>query len=134
MDKSIVEVKQVNWLDKENAEAEIIFEIKGREFCAFCHPCDFSEGEIAEVYFSFIEDELPESAFWDKNNKEMKKEIVQSKDDKWRYYCYGQLKNIHPVFIDCGVITLSFGDWINDERTVGSYVYFVMARFDIGRI
>lgn len=133
MERYLANIKQIEWIDKEGAEAEVLFEINGKQLWAFCHPCDFTEGTTEEVYFSFIEEEIPESAFWDENREE-KKEIVPAENDKWRYYCYGQLKSIHPVMIDCGTVTLSFGDWINDERTVGSYVYFVMSRLDIGKV
>ncbi|MEM7110011.1 MAG: hypothetical protein AAF519_17420 [Bacteroidota bacterium] len=133
MERYLANIKQIEWIDKEGAEAEVLFEINGKWLWAFCHPCDFTQDTIKEVYFSFIEEEIPESTFWDEN-REQKKEIVPSENDKWRYYCYGQLKNIHPVMIDCGTITFSFGDRINDERTVGSYVYFVMSRLDIGKV
>jgi len=133
MERYKVSIKQIDWLDKENPEAEVLFEINGKQLWAFCHPCNFKEGELAEVCFSFIEEETSESAFWDEN-KEQKRDIMPSEKNRCYYYCYGQLKNIHPVIIDCGAVTLSFGDWINDERTIGSYVYFVISRLDISRL
>lgn len=133
MEKFIVNIKSISWIDKESSEAEVLFEINEKQFWAFCHPCDFSEGETAEVYFSFIEEEISETAFWD-GNKEQKIELISSENNRWKYYCYGRLKSIHPVIIDCGALHLFFGDWINDERTIGNYVYFVISRLDIGRI
>lgn len=133
MERYIVDIKQIDWIDKEGLEAEVLFEVKDKQFWAFCHPCDFSEGEKADVYFSFIEEEISESAFWDEN-KEHRKEIIPLENNRCYYQCYGQLKSIHPVIIDCDALVLSFGDWLNDERAIGSYVYFVMSRFDIGRI
>ena len=133
MEAYTVSIEQIDWLDKEGAEAEIFFEINGKKLWAFCHPCNFTEGEIAEVYFSFIEEHISESAFWDEN-KDQKKDIVPSKNHRCYYYCYGQLKSIHPVIIDCGALTLSFGNWVNDERTIGSYVYFVISRLDMYRL
>jgi hypothetical protein len=133
MIKYIVNIKQIDWLDRENPEAEILFEICGKEFWAFCHPCNFKEDEIVEVFFSFIEEEMSEYAFWEEN-KERNKEIVPSNKNRFHYYCYGELKSIHPVVIDCGTLNLSFGDWINDERMLGNYVYFVIARLDIFRV
>ena len=126
-------IRKINWLDRENPEAEVCFEIDGKQYWAFCHPCDFVEAETAEVYFSFIEEEISENTFWDEN-KEQKKEIIASENNKCYYYCYGQLKNIHPVMVDCGIITFSFGDWINDERALGFNVYFVISRLDIQRV
>ena len=133
MEKFTVNIRSINWIDKESSEAEVLFEIGGKQFWAFCHPCDFIKAETAEVYFSFIEGEISEKAFWDEN-KENKKEIIPSENNKWSYFCYGQLKEIHPVVVDCGALTVSFGDWINDESTIGCYVYFVIARLDIGKI
>jgi hypothetical protein len=133
MEKYIVIIKQIDWLDKENPEAEVLFEINGMQFWAFCHPCNFKEGEIVEVYFSSIDEDVSEFAFWEEN-KEHKKDIVPSEINRTYFYCYGQLKSIHPVIVDCGAINLSFGDWINDESTIGNYVYFVLARLDIGRV
>lgn len=132
MERHTVYIKQIDWLDKENPEAEILFEINGKQFWAFCHPCDFWEGEITEAFFNFIEDDMSESAFWDEN-KDRKKEIISSEKNRCEYYCYGELKSIHPVVVDCGTFSLSFGDWINDEKMIGSYVYFVMSRFDISK-
>ncbi|UTA66460.1 hypothetical protein [Emticicia sp. 21SJ11W-3] len=132
MNSFIVTIKQIDWLDKDNPEAEILFEINGRQLWAFCHTFDFKEGEIAEVNFSFLEEGISESAFWGEN-KENKRDIVTSENNRWRYYCYGQLKSIHPVIIDCGDITFSSGNWLNDERVIGSYVYFVISRLDISR-
>lgn len=133
MDKHIVKIKQINWIDAENTEAEILFEMEGLQFWAFCHPCNFREGDTAEVYFSFLEEDIAESSFWNEN-AERKMEIISSNNNNWRYYCYGRLKSIHPVEIDCGSIVFSSGDWINDERCVGSYVYFVISRLDMTRL
>jgi hypothetical protein len=132
MKKFVVNIRSINWIDKESSEAEVLFEINGEQFWAFCHPCNFIENEIVDVCISFIEDKIPENTFWDEN-KNNQKSIIQSKIDKWSYYCYGQLISIHPVIIDCGVLTLTYGDWINDEKTLGCYVYFVIARLEIDK-
>jgi hypothetical protein len=74
-----------------------------------------------------------EKAFWEEN-KMQSKEIVSSENDRLRYYCYGQIKSIHPIMIDCGTINFPDGEWTNDESTIGSYVYFVISRLDIEKI
>lgn len=133
MEEYIISIKQIDWLDKDNPEAEILFELNGQQFWAFCHPCSFKEGEMAKVYFNFIEEDTAESAFWNENS-DHKIGMLSSENNRCHYYCYGQLKSTHPVIINCGVINLSFGDWINDERMKGSYVYFVISRLDITKI
>ena len=133
MENIIVEIKRINWLDKDGLEAEVLFEVQGENFWAFCQPCDFIEGETAVANLGFIEEQILEASFWGEN-KEHKKEMIPSTTDRWSYYCYGQIKNIHPAVVDCGTFNFSFGDWLNDERTIGCYVYFVIARLDIGKI
>jgi hypothetical protein len=129
MDKYNVTIKQIFWIDEN--EAEIIFELKEKVFYAFCHPCDFAISERVEVYFSFIEEEIPENTFW-VENRDLKKNILFSENKK-KYYCYGQITTLDPVTIDCGDINFSFGSWINDKKIIGSYVYFVISRLDIFR-
>lgn len=126
-------IRKIDWIDKEGQEADILFEISGKVFWAFCHPCDFEEGETAAVCFSFIEKDLPEVTFWEEN-KSNKKEIVSLENIRGYYNCYGQIKNIQPVMIDCGTITFSNGNWINDTEAIGKYVYFTISRLDISRI
>lgn len=133
MERYIAKIKKIEWLDRENPEAEILFEIKEKEFWAFCHPCNFNEGEILNVSLSFIEEDIPESSFWNEN-KEQVRRIDQVGTNRCSYVCYGQLKTIHPVLIDCGIITLSLGDWISDEKAIGCYVYFIISRLDISKI
>ena len=127
-----VNINKIYWLDTENPEAEILFEIDGKQFWAFCHPCDFIEGEIVNVKLSFIEEEISDIAFWN-INKEKGKKIVPS-GNRCSYQCYGQIKQIHPLIIDCGSLVLSFGDWIDDIKAIGYYVYFVISRLDIERV
>lgn len=132
MDRYTVEIKRVSWIDRDGLEAEVLFEIKDQNFWAFCHPCNFNDGETADVYFSFIEVEISEHAFWNEN-REFRQEIISIEDNKYYYKCFGQLQNIHPVIIDCGTLILTFGDWLDDEKVIGNYVYFVMSRLDIVR-
>lgn len=130
MRKHAVTVKQINWLDKETKEGDVEFELNGMIFNAFCHPCNFAIGETSEVYFSIIEEDLPDDSFWNENVENMKS-IIKAEDADWRYYCYGQIEQIHPVIVNCGDITFSLGDWLNDEIVISSYVYFVIDRLDI---
>lgn len=133
MEKYMVNIIQIDWLDKENPEAEILFEVNGKQFWAFCHPCNFEDGEVVDVCFNFIEEDISEFTFWNEN-KIQKKEMIKSENNKCKYYCYGQVKSISPVYIDCGILTLSLGNWTNDEKIIGSYVYFVISRLDIEKV
>ena len=128
-----VKIKKIDWLDKEGLEAEILFEMKEQYLWAFCHPCDFIENEEEIVSFDFIENEISENEFWNKNSNNIKK-IVPMEYDKWSYSCYGQIEQINPIMVNCGPITFSFGNWINDINIINNYVYFVISRLDIIKV
>jgi len=132
MDKYKVIIKKIDWLDKDNPEADVLFEIEQKQYWAFCQPCNFKEGEEAEVCFNFIEEEIAEASFWNEN-KDQKKEIVSS-SEKARYYCYGQLESIDPEIINCGPISFKSISRTNDEKAINSYVYFVTSRLDIIKV
>lgn len=125
-----VYIKKIDWIDKEAAEAEVLFEINGQDFWAFCHPCHFLENSKETAFFDFIENEISETKFWNGNKNKIKK-IVPMVDNKWSYYCYGQIEQINPVIVNCGSIIFSLGDWINDRNVINNYVYFVISRLDI---
>jgi hypothetical protein len=38
MQKYLVIIKKIDWIDFENPEAEVLIELNGNEFWAFCHP------------------------------------------------------------------------------------------------
>lgn len=130
MNDIAVKIIQINWIDKQAYEADILFQVKGKEFWAFCHPCDFYDGEDATANFTILEEEISDYAFWHENEQHVK-DIIPSKDDNWRYYCYGKIISVKPALIDCDYLVFDFGDWINDDNVVGSYVYFVISRLDI---
>jgi hypothetical protein len=125
-------IRKVDWIDRDGLEADILFEISGKVLWAFCQPCDFEESEIATVSFSFLEKDLPEVSFW-KENKYNKKEIVSFENIRGYYNCYGQIIDIQPVIIDCGIIIFFNGNWINDKEAIGKYVYFTISRLDVSR-
>jgi hypothetical protein len=132
MKKNSADILQMRWIDKEGLEAEVLCLINGLELWAFSHPCNFHEGESTEVYFDFIREEIPESAFWNEN-KEASKEIVPSEHDLWRYYCYGQLLELSTGLVDCGAVSFQIGNLAYDESVIGSYVYFVISRLDVAK-
>lgn len=133
MEKYIVHIKQIEWLDKENLEANVLFELNGRRLWAFCQPCHFMEDEIASVYFHFIEEDIAEEMFWQENKANII-ELRPSGDDGRKYHCSGRIQSIHPVIVDCKDISFSLGDWLEDESVVGSYVYFRISLLSIDKI
>lgn len=40
------------------------------------------------------------------------------------YFGFGQLIQIRPIVADFGVFKLELGDWTNDERVIGEFIYW----------
>ena len=101
-------IKRIDWLDQETREADVCFEVGKGSYWAFCHPCDFTEGEAVCVGIDFvdIEDVTFETMF---------------------SYNVG----VNPLVVDCGDLRLDLGALTHDDRVVGSYVYFVISRLDV---
>jgi hypothetical protein len=127
-----VQIKSINWLDRGNPEAIVEFILKGNPLKAFCHPCDFVIGEVVDVNFSFIEEEISDVVFWTEN-VEKKKKLIPVLNTEWRYLCYGEIIQVNPMLIDCESIIFDYGESINDQGVIGGFVYFVVSRLDIER-
>lgn len=128
-----VRILKIEWMDNDNPEAEVYFEINNRKFWAFCHPCKFVVNDTVKVRFEYIEEEVPQNVFWNENY-DCKKEIISIKNNRWSYSCNGQIISNSPVEIDCGSIIFNYYDLKIDENKIGSYVYFVISRLDINSL
>lgn len=126
-----VEIKGIDWIDEVAKEAEVCFRIGNSAYWAFCSPCDFSIGSLSNIEINFLEDEeISYETFFTYNiNKEMK--IVPFDNSRISYYCYGKIISVNPIVVDCGDIQFDYGEFSNDKKVVGEYVYFVIARLDI---
>ena len=62
-------------------------------------------------------------------NPERWKRLVRIGD--WSYDGYGRVVAIHPVRVDFGLLTLDVGDWTNDTRCIGEYVFVRIDRLDL---
>ena len=48
----------------------------------------------------------------------------------WSYRAFGQIVSIHPVVVDCGILSVPDVLHTNDSRVVGEYVAFTISRLD----
>ncbi|WP_170871915.1 hypothetical protein [Pontibacter indicus] len=129
-----VEVLQIDWfLGKEPAEGTITVKAKdGSPISAFAYEEEFTEGEVVNVEFDSINDDLDWNTIFGEN-KNQEKKLVKSIND-WEYEGYGQIKSIEPVVIDFGDIELETGKWTSDKKVVGEFVYWKINRLDIIKI
>lgn len=127
----IVKIVKIDFFGVE--EAKLQFEINGNRYWAFSYPCDFKEGETAEVEISpLCIDGTGDDSFLTAN-ADKKKELIQEEDGrtKWSYHAYGEVVSIFPVMADCGDMLFDLGNQTLAGKT--DYIYFFIDRLDINR-
>lgn len=122
-------IEKVIWhLSKDMKEGTVTFSINGVSYNAFSFNNDFKAGLVFDVEFSHISDEI---TWEEKFNNNPEKKMCLVRTDEWSYYGYGKIVSIKPVIADFGHITLDLGDWTNDERVIGEYIFWKILRLDI---
>jgi hypothetical protein len=131
--KDDIEVKivKMEWLSEEANEAIVTFEINNKVYRAFGFPVDFEAGILYKVEFDFLEgiDISWEVMF--SENKDKVKDLIIKPNSTWSYSAYGQIVSINLVIVDCGIAEFNLGYFSRDERLVGEYIFFDIARLDI---
>ena len=125
-------IEKVNWhLSKEMKEGTVTFNIKGITYNAFSFNNDFKEGQEYDVNFTHI----PGDTTWDENfnNNSQKMKCLEQKG-KWAFDGYGQIISINPVVANFGDIELELGDWTNDKRVIGEYIFWRISRLNLNPI
>lgn len=126
-----VNIVKMEWLSEEANEAIVTFEINNKVYRAFGFPVDFEAGTFYKVEFDFLEgiDISWEVMF--NENKDKVKDLIIKPNSTWSYSAYGQIVSINPVIVDCGIAEFNLGYFSRDERLVGEYIFFDIARLDI---
>ncbi|WP_416865244.1 MAG: hypothetical protein ACMVP2_22800 [Imperialibacter sp.] len=126
-------VKIISVSKTDEHEGTVTFQINGRHFDAFFWGDNFLPGE--ELHVSLTQLEYPlswETVFGENKGREIKIEKSNVKD--WAYYCYGTIQSVRPVIANFGDFQLDLGDWINDDKVVGQFIYWTIDRLDIKRV
>ncbi len=122
-------IEEIIWSEPIDIfEGTINFSIEGVKYSASSFGYDYKVGSKLEVEFDHISDETT----WEErfnNNFEKKKCLI--KTGNWSYDGYGQIISINPVVANFGQIELELGDWTNDKRVIGEYIFWKILRLDI---
>ena len=125
-----VKIEKVDWhLSEEIKEGTVTFSVNGTEYNAFSQDTDFPVDDYADVIFSHIAGG-PNS--WEKifsKNEQKEKKLIST--NEWSYEGYGEIISINPIKADFGDIVLELGEWSNDERIIGEFIYWEISRLDI---
>ncbi|MFT4857285.1 MAG: hypothetical protein ACI9UV_000662 [Algoriphagus sp.] len=129
--KHQVQILSVDLVNK--FEGTVQFEINGNGHKVFFYGEEYEPGQNVEVELDHLESPLEWDAIFNGNtDKELK--IEKSKNSEWSYYGYGEIKLIDPITADFGDIQLELGNWTNDRKVVGEYIYWTIERLDIRKI
>ncbi len=86
-------------------------------------------GLLSGVHLGYM---TVEGFSWDvavKGNLSRKKKLEP--DRGWSYVGYGQVKQVMPVVIDFGLLTMSDANWTTDESLVGRFVRIEIDRLEL---
>ncbi|NJB84311.1 hypothetical protein GGR26_000056 [Lewinella marina] len=129
--KHRVQILSIDLIDEY--EGTVQFEINGNDYKAFFYGEEYKPGQNAEVELDHLESPLE----WDvifTENKESELRITKTQNSEWSYYGYGKIKSIEPLVADFGDIQLELGNWTNDPKVIGEYIYWAIDRLDISKI
>jgi len=113
-------------------EGIVQFEINGNDYKAFFYGEEYEPGQDVEVELVHLKIQLHWNVIFNANtDKELR--LEKSKNSEWSYYGYGKIKSIEHVTADFGDIPLELGNWTNDPKVVGEYIYWIIDRLDIIR-
>ncbi|MEM6720165.1 MAG: hypothetical protein AAF611_12645 [Bacteroidota bacterium] len=124
------EILKTDWfLNEKNFEGTVSFRGKnGGIIQAFSYGVELKERQQIALDLNALYADLEwEIIFSENRDKEIK---IERKGD-WEYEAYGIIRTINPVMIDFGEFELDTGNWTNDEKVIGSYVYWKIDRLDI---
>ena len=84
--------------------------------------------EAFDVELSALIDEQPtwEEMFAGNPNKTKGIEHLSG----WSYRAFGRIVSIHPVIVDCGILSVPDVLHTNDSRVVGEFIAFTISRLD----
>ena len=109
---------------------EMVLEIKGIQY----HVMDnisppgskIEQGKIVDIEFSVYS---KDALFWDdmfSGNIDRRKCIDHI--EGWSYNAYGEILQINPVIVDCGILMIEDQIHTNDVSCIGEYVKLIITR------
>ena len=126
----INELKVVSVDLTDRHEGIVTFEtFTNKRFAAFFWGQEFKINGLYLVRFSSLDLPIEWEAIFSKNDA--KKKTIESSNKECSYSAYGQILSVNPVSVDFGDIKLRLGEWTNDERVVGEFIYWKINRLDV---
>ena len=126
--KHSIEVLKVDQTDE--LDGLLTFRCGQNVYNAFYWGYMFRPGERREVSFMQLDYPLKWEAIFGENRKNEIK-IEKDKINDAGYYCYGIIESLQPIIANFGDLRLNIGNWTNDEKVIGEFIYWKIDRLDI---
>lgn len=112
-------------------EGAVTFESPtGKRFSAFFRGEHFVIDKTYRVTFDGSEHPSAWEVIFSENKACEKK--LEAARGECSYLAYGRILAINPVTADFGDIVMAIGDWANDERVIGEFIYWKIDRLAVG--
>ena len=123
-----LKVVQVDITDPH--EGTVTFETNvGKRFSVMFWGQKFDLNQYYLITFSSLEYPLEWEVIFSENKDQLK--TIKADNGYCTYVAYGQILSINPVTVDFGDLVMEIGEWTNDERVVGEFIYWKINRLDI---
>ena len=100
-----------------------------KEITAFFWGQTFEVNKEYEIKFDYLEYPLQWEVIFTENKD--KRQTFEAERVICSYAAYGKILSINPIIADFGEIRMEIGDWTNDEKVIGDYIYCKIERLDI---
>lgn len=123
-----VEIIHVHNLDEH--EGTVTFKTdSGNTYDAFFWGNTFKEGEKRKIELNHLNLYFDWELTFSLNSTKEKRLEKVGKD--WEYIGYGQIEQVNPVVACFGDIWLDLGNWTNDEKVIGEFIYWRIERLEL---
>lgn len=124
------ELKVVS-IDYEDPYAgTVTFEtLNGRHFSAMFSNNQFELGNSYFVTFCSLDHPLEWDIIFSGNKNHQK--LIEPDSGYCSFIAYGQILSINPIVADFGDFILDLGEWTNDFRVVGEFIYWKINRLNV---
>jgi hypothetical protein len=124
------ELKVVQLALTDPYEGSVTFKSQtGKQFLAFFWGQNLTINQTYKVTFCSLDYPLEWKMIFSENRG--RKKTLEATNVSGSYLAYGQISSINPVTVDFGDIILEVGNWTNDERVIGEFIYWKIERLDV---
>lgn len=103
--------------------------LNGRQFPAMFSNKQFKLSNSYFIKFCSLDYPLEWDIIFSGNKNHQK--LIEPDSRYCSFIAYGQILSTNPIVADFGDILLELGEWSNDPRVIGEFIYWKIDRLDV---